>query len=208
MQMDKAELEVAGCLRRLLRSRYILRSRHENAFKLIVDHRNRLQEIVGSFGAFLEVNEPLGVTYLRVGSDEMEEKLDLRLSRTRTLGPFATALILSLRWQRLQFYLQPTGDDVPIAGLVEMREFLLQFSKAKIDAQFERQFRRCLEELVDLQVIVETSSGSGFYEITSLCDLLLPADQIQELKARAEVYFGRGGVAEENADVMEDADVG
>lgn len=189
--MDKLELEVAGCLRRILRSRYVLRSRNERWFKTIIEHRKRIQDIVGTFGSFLEINEPLGVIYLQPMSEETEAQLGIRLARPRTLSTFASALMLFLRWQRLQFYLQPTGDDVPVAGLLDMREYLQQFSRSKIDSHFERQFRRCIEELSDLQVILETSAESGFYEITSLCDLLLPADQISELRGRAEVYFSR-----------------
>ncbi len=187
--MEKSELELAGCLRRLLRSRYIIRSRNETWFKMIVDHRKQLQEVVHTFGAQLNINEPLGVIHLSAENEELEDRLALRMSRPKILSAFSTALILHLRWHRLQFYLQPSASDVPVVDALEMRDYLYQFSKAKVDAQFERQFRRCIEELSELQVIVETASDSGFYEITALCDLLLPADQIKELKSRAEVYF-------------------
>jgi hypothetical protein len=195
--MDRVELEIAGCLRRLFRARYILRTRNESWFKAIIDHRKRLQDIVGALGAELEINEPLGVIYIREGLPEDEERLGLRLSRGSTLGPHASAMILHLRWHRLQFYLDPKGD-LPLISGDELREFLLQFSKSKIDTQFERLFRRSLEELTELQVILETSSGSGFYEITSLCDLLLPADDIQAYRAKACAYFDH--VAKESTD--------
>ena len=189
--MDKLELELAGCLRRLLRSRYVIRSRNERWFKAIIDHRTRLQSVVQSFAAILEVDEALGLAYLRPLNEEIEEQLAIRLSRPRTLGPYASSLLLKLRQHRLQFYLQPTGDDVPLIAILEMREFLQQFSRARIDNQFERQFRRALDELSDLQVILETALDSGHFEITALCDLLLPADQIQQLRVRAETYFAR-----------------
>ncbi|MCM2281065.1 MAG: DUF4194 domain-containing protein [Bdellovibrionaceae bacterium] len=189
--MEKLDLELAGCLRRLLRSRYVLRSRNERWFKMMIDHRQRIQDVASSFAAFLEINEPLGVAYLRPINEEIEEQLAIRLARSRKLSPFASTLLLHLRWQRMQFFLQPTGDDVPVIGLLELRDFLQRFSRAKIDAQFERQFRRCLEELTELQVILETEDGSGFFEITSLCDLLLPADSIRDLRTRAEAYFAR-----------------
>jgi hypothetical protein len=187
--MDRANLELAGCLRRLFRSRYVLRSRSERWFKSIVDNRGSLEEVVARFGAALEINEPLGVCYVRAGDEDVEEQLGIRLARPKALGPYASALMLRLRWQRLQFYLQPTGDDVPVAGVKEMREYLSSFSRAALDTQFERQFRRCLDELTQLQVLVETAQDSGFYEITSLCDLLLPADQIRDLQDRATAYF-------------------
>ena len=192
--MEKSELEIAGCLRRLLRNRYILRSRNETWFKAIVDNRRKLQEVMDAFACHLEINEALGVVYLREHSEEIEEKLGIRMTRTRSLSALSTALILKLRWNRLQFYMQPTGDDVPIVGSLELREYLAQFSRAQIDSQFERAFRRSLEELAELQVLVAISSDgseeeSGFFEITSLCDLLLPADQIQEVRARANEYF-------------------
>ncbi len=189
--MEKDELEIAGCMRRLLRSRYLLRSRNEKWFKAMIDHRRRLQEIVTTFAAYLEINEPLGLAYLKPLNEEIEDHLGIRLSRPRALSPFASALLIYLRWQRLQFYLQPSGGDVPIISLNEIREHLQHFSQAKVDVQFERQFRRALDELTDLQVLLETASESGFYEMTSLCDLLLPADQLHEWRTRAEVYFKR-----------------
>lgn len=189
--MDKFEIELAGTLRRLLRLRYVLRTRNEKWFTLIIEHRKRILEIVSSFGAELEINEPLGLAYLRASSEEIEDKIGLRLSRRQILGPFASALILQLRWLRMQFFLQPTGHDVPIVGAADLREFLEPFSRSSIDNQFEKMFRRSLEELVDIQVIIETEEGSGFYEITPLCELLVPADQIHELRARADIYFSR-----------------
>ena len=194
--MDKLELELAGCLRRLLRSRYVIRSRNERWFKAIIDQRVGIQSAVQYFAATLEVDEALGLAYLRPINEEIEDQLAIRLSRPRVLGPYASALMLKLRQHRLQFYLQPTGDDIPLIALLEMREFLEQFSQARIDNQFERQFRRALDELSELQVILETASESGHFEITALCDLLLPADQIQQLRGRAETYFagsGQGG---------------
>ena len=195
--MDKLELEIAGCLRRLLRSRYVLRARGERWYRAIIDHRQRLESFATALAATIEINEPLGIAYLRPLSEEIEESLGMRLSRARDLSPFATALCLFLRWKRMQYYLEPTGGDLPVIGVLEMREFLQQFSRAKIDHQFERQFRRCLDEVSELQIVLETAEGSGYFEITSLCDLLLPADQIQELRCRAEAYFARVGNAAE-----------
>lgn len=187
--MDRTELEIAGCLRRLFRSRYILRTRNERWFQSIVDNRRRIDEVLATFGANLELNEPLGVAAIRATSAEIEEQLNYRLSRTKILSAFASAMLLHLRWLRLQFYLQPTGDDLPLVSVADLREFLSAFSKSAVDLQYERQFRRALDELIDLQVLIETAEGSGFFEITSLCDLLLPADQIQELRSRASAYF-------------------
>lgn len=204
--MDKMELELAGCLRRLFRNRYILRSQNEAWFKSIVDNRKRIQEVIQTLGANLEINEPLGVTYIRPGNEETEERLGLKMTRSRVLGVMSTALILRLRWHRLQFYLRPTGDDVPIVGIAEMREHLQQFNPSKIDLHFEKQFRRAIEELAELQVLIETSRDSGYYEITALCDLLLPADQIRDLKERAELYFKKARDAD--GEMKESEDVG
>lgn len=195
--MDKLDLEFAASVRRLLRARYVIRSRNGKGFQAIVENRKRIQELVAAIGAFLEVNEPLGVAYLRPESEELEEKIGVRLSRPKILGSFASALLIHLRWHRLQFFLQPTGSEIPVIGILEMREFLHRFSHAKVDSQFERQFRRCLDELSELQVLLETQPGSGTYEITGLCDLLLPADQLLELRTRAAAYFSRVPAADE-----------
>jgi hypothetical protein len=197
---DKQQIEMAGCLRRLFRQRYVIRSRNEKWFQLIIEYRKRLQEVADAFAVYIEINEALGVAYLRAESEEMEEKLSIRLSKSKILSPFATALLIHLRWTRMQFYLDPGANQIPLTSVGGLREFIEPFSRSKIDNQFERQFRRALEELLELQVLTETVGDDAFFEITSLCDLLLPADQIQELRTRSEAYFDKvnGGIMPTN----------
>jgi len=205
-RLDKADFELAGCLRRLFRMRYVLRSRNEKWFKVMIEHRTRIENAVKAFAVRLEINEPLGVIFLKTVDAETEEQLGIRFSVPHSLSPLATTLMIHLRWLRLQFYLQPTDNDVPIVGMLELREFSQQFTHAKVDQQFERQFRRSLDELCALDIIFETAADSGLFEITSLCDLLLPADQIHDLRARANAYFThKDGTFIEKTDEVIDA---
>jgi hypothetical protein len=205
-RLDKAEFELAGCLRRLFRIRYVLRTRNEKWFRIMIEHRVRIENAVKAFAVRLEINEPLGVIFLKPIDDETEEQLGIRFSLPHSLSPLATTLMIHLRWLRLQFYLQPTDSDVPIVEMLELREFSQQFTHAKIDQQFERQFRRALDELRAIDVIFETAAESGFFEISSLCDLLLPADQIHDLRVRATAYFAhKGGAFSEKTDEVIDA---
>jgi hypothetical protein len=189
MEATKTELEIAGCLRRLLKSRYLVRSRNEKWFQLLVDLRLELDRVLGAMGMALEIQDGLGVAYLRNLSGELEEKIDYQMGRRQSLSAYASALLVKLRHARLEFYLNPSADSVPLIPLGEMREFLQNFSAAKIDSHFERLFRRALDELLDLQVLFATREDSEFYEISPLCEILLPLDAIQETKTRMEAYF-------------------
>lgn len=189
MEVNKQDLEIAGCLRRLTKNRFLLRSKNEKWFQTILDHRDKLQNVFKSFLIHLDVNEPLGVIYLRPLDPEIEETLSYQMGRKQILGPFASLLIFHLRNFRDQFFKNPTSNEVPLISLGELREFCQVFNQSEIDREFERQFRKCLEELQELQALQETASQSDLFEITAVCDLLLPADQVQEFKIKIDTYF-------------------
>ncbi len=189
MSFNKSDLELAGCLRRLLKSRFLLRSRGEKWFQAVIDLRKELQSALDAMGVRLEVDESLGVAYLKPSGEEFEEALAYQLGRKKTLSPLASALIFKLRHARLQFYLNPSSDAAPLISSEEMREFLQNFNSTRIDREFERNYRKTLEELAELQIIIETKIESGTYEISALCEVLLPLDQIQTSRAQMEKYF-------------------
>jgi len=174
-----------------MKSRFLLRSRNEKWFQAAIDLRKEIDLVCLSFAMTLEINESLGVAFLKPLSSEAEDTIAFQVGRRRTLGPLASALVYKLRHQRLQFYLSPTNDSAPLVTLEELREFLQNFNSAKVDSLFERSFRRSLEELSELQIIIETKQESGVYEITPLCEILLPLDGIKDLKLRMEKYFNR-----------------
>jgi hypothetical protein len=190
MDWNKQDLEIAGSLRRLLKNRFLLRSRNEKWFQTIIDHRLEIQKSLSPMGALLEINEPLGVAYIQSAQAEMEEALDYQLGRKKQLSALASLLLFHLRNLRLMFYTNPGKDDFPVVSTVEIREFLQNFNSSKIDSQFEKTLHRAIKELTDLQVLLETKEDSDVFEISSLCDLLLPADQIREFGERARRYFG------------------
>jgi hypothetical protein len=189
MEYNKKEIEIAGCLRRLLKSRFLLRSRNEKWFQAIVDLRSELEPTFTAMAMCLEINEPLSLCYIKPISEETEELIDFQMGRRQVLSPVASALVYKLRHQRLQFYLNPATDIAPLASISEMREFLQNFNSAKVDSQFERIFRKAVEELCALQIIFEMKPDSGLYEISAVCEILLPVDQIQEVRSKVENYF-------------------
>ncbi len=191
MEFTKQDMEVAGCMRRLMKTRFLLRSKNERWFQIVVDLRKEIERVSLSFALALEINEPLGVAFLKPLDSDLEEALAFQVGRKRTLGPLTSALVYKLRHQRLQFYLSPTNESVPLISTEEMREFLQNFTSAKVDTQFERLFRKSLEEMTDLQVLQETKPDSGIHEITPLIEILLPLDKIKDMKVRMDSYFAQ-----------------
>lgn len=189
MDLSKQDLEIAGSLRRLLKSRFVLRSRNERWFQIVIDRRAEIERLARSLALTLDINESLGLAFLKPIDDETEEALAYQAGRKRTLGHLSSALVYKLRHQRLQFFMNPANDSVPLTTLEEMREFLQNFNSAKIDSQFERAFRKALDELAELQIIQETKPDSGLFEISPLCEILLPLDEITSIKARMENFF-------------------
>jgi|GEM_PF-3578901 len=186
---SKVEMEVMGCLRRLLKTRFLLRSSNEKWFQLVIEHRSQVQKFMSQLGVILDINETLGVIYLRAESAEIEETVQYQLGKRKQLSPLGSVLLIYLRMQRHQFFLSPTAEEVPLIALDSMREFLANFSKYKVDSQFERGYRRGLEDLIELQVLRETQAESNLYEITAVCEVILPLDQVNEIKSKAENFF-------------------
>ncbi len=193
MELNKQDLELAGALRRLLKNRFLLRSKNEKWFQVIVDLRSEIQKSLKSFAAELEINETLGVAFVKESSAEIEDALEYQLGRKKNLSSMGSLLVFHLRSARLKFFTDPGKLEAPLITLSEIREFLQNFNVAKIDSQFERNFRRAVEELCEFEIFFETKSGSDIFEISPLCDLLLPADSIQFFGKKAQDYFNQEG---------------
>jgi hypothetical protein len=189
MIYEKIDLVLAGCLRRLFKSRFILRSQATVWFQNIVEHRESIQNILNKFLLHLDINETLGVIQIRPSSEETEELLSYQMGRTKQLSPFASILLVYLRQERISYFMNPQSQSFPQADFQSLRQFVENFQVFKMDSQFERNFRRALEELEQLQVIIKTKNNETLYEISPLCELILPADEIAEYKARIENYF-------------------
>jgi hypothetical protein len=189
-QISKEELERAGCLRRLFRYRYILRSKNTQWFQKIIEYRNKLQQTLNHFFLTLVIDESLGVIYLQEGSEDVEESIGFKLGRNKRLGSFTTLLLFQLRHERLQFYLNPDEAVVPLIKKERMREYLKGFDRNEIDARFEKAFLKAVKELKDLQVLHETAENAEVFEITAICDLMLPVDEIKTLQRKMLSYFG------------------
>jgi hypothetical protein len=187
--ISKENLLVIGCMRRLLKNRFILKSMNEKWFQTILDHRIQIQKHMDTLGVSLDINESLGVAHIKPISDENEEAINFQIGRRKVLTPMASLLLLQLRIIRHQVYMNPSEQIIPMMQLRDLREFVNSFNSYKIDSQFERAFRKGIEELLELQIIKETQNDETLFEITPLCELLLPIDQIQEVLAKAKNYF-------------------
>lgn len=188
-EITKDQIVLAGILRRLFRSRYLLRSRGEKWFQLTIENREAVQKILGAFLLQLEINDSLGVAYIKPISDEAEEKLQFQMGRQRSLSASASALLIKLRMSRLDHIMNPNSNDIPLISFEEIKEFLKSFDSTKIDTQFEKVLRKSIEELAQLEVLIETRADSGLFEITPICELILPFDEIQNKKTQMENYF-------------------
>ncbi len=186
---NKSLLELAGCLRRLLKTRFIVRAQNEKWFQSIIDRKVELQKVFDTMGVKLIINESLRIAYLNTNNAEFEEVLDYQLGRKKSLSPFASTLVIYLRYQRLQYFLHPTSDPIPLVELMNLREYIEKFNTATIDNQFERAFRKALSELEELQILIETKANSGIYEITPICEILISQDQLIHLQNQMKAYF-------------------
>ena len=189
--LNKEDLEVAGGLRRLFRQRYILKNKNLQWFQKIVDHRTKLQNVLDSFLLKLIVDEQLGVAYLNELDDELEDKLSYSIGRKKRLSSFTSLLLLNLRHERLQFYLSPEENIKPLIKQNQLREYLKSFDSNEIDARFEKAFQKSIKELKELQVLLEAEQNSEIYEISAVCDIMLPLDDIKIFENQLDNYFSK-----------------
>lgn len=204
MELTKNDLEVAGCLRRLLKNRFILRTRNEKWFQTMIDQRSSLQNLFNKMLLRMEINETLGLIYLTPESEELEEKIAYQMHRKKSLSMFSSLITLYLRKLRLQFYMNPNSDEIAVVSLQDLREYLENFNQLKVDMQFERLFRKTLDELLENHLLRATEESSGHFEITPICEVILPADVIYEFEKKISSYFGNHQM--EISELKEDAD--
>ncbi len=190
---DKSDIELAGCLRRLLKNRFIIRRSNEKWFQAIIEHRQAIQSIFQKRYFCLEINETIGVIYLRPESEEIEERIGFQMHKKKSLSMFSSILALHLRKERLRFYMNPGSSEIPLISNLNLREFLQTFNQLKVDSQFERVFRKAIEELIEQQLLKETQQDSGIYEITPICDVLIPGDMLVAIEGKIKAYFSRFG---------------
>lgn len=202
MELTKTDFEIAGCLRRLFRQKYILKNKNLKWYQSVVDHEKALSHFFEPWLLRLVINDSLGVIYLDSISVDIEDQLEYQLGRVQILTAVSTILLLFLRQKRLDYFLNPDGDDTPMVEVLHLREFASQFNQNKLDHTFERQFRRALDELSDLQVINELKQDSGLYEISPVCEVLLPADSLNELKQKITTHFQNSKNSAQNGEAF------
>lgn len=188
LQHNKKDFELAGCARRLLRQRFLLREKNSQWFQLTCTYRNELTQIFAPFFQNLIVDENLGVAFLQETDPEIEEKLSYQFTRSRKLSALSSILLFQLRHERLQFYLNPEENTRPQVKLSDLREFLQEFDQNEVDARFERNFQKAVKELIELQVLLP-NEGDQRFEISCVCDLLLPLDTLSSYKNQLNQFF-------------------
>ncbi len=189
MEATKNQLVMAGALRRLFKNRYIIRSKNEKWFQMLVDLKEAIQKNLEPFLIQLEINESLGVAYLRSMDESIEDQLQYQIGRNKMLSPLATALLAKLRYERLQFMLNPNPEGVPLITLEGIKEYLSVFDNSKMDSQFEKNYRKAIEDLMLLEILYEVPGSNDMYEISPLCEILLSLDSLQAMKTQMESYF-------------------
>lgn len=187
------EKKLAGMIRRCLNARYIIRSRNRELFTSLVAHHEVLNRFFKQMGARLIVEEALGLAYVEAIS-ELEEEMDYRLGRAVQLSPLATLLLLFLRQKRLEYYSGEVRHETPWIRREEIREFLSEFSQEKEDRKFQQKFEKVLQQFGQYQILLSTAE-EGLLEISPVCDVLMPADDLEGLKKRAQDYFEKKGEA-------------
>lgn len=196
------DLVLAGCLRRLLKNRFILKTKSEIWYRNIVDKKASIDEFMSAMAAKLVIHDELGIIYIRDLDPETEEKIAYQLGSKITLKKFATHALLIMRKKRSDYFLNPDSAGVCFISKQELKEllvpFLEQFDRYREDKKFEQDLRDTIRELRDLQVIFETAEGSEVYEISPVCEVLLPLEEIQKLEMHISSYMKSGANLEAN----------
>lgn len=185
--LNKEEIYVAGILRRLFKNRFLLRSKNEFWFQILVEHQGQVRSFLNKMAADLELDSTWGVAYIKPLSVEIEDQLDYQLGKQATLSRYSSLLIYFLRLQRLNFYRNPEGE-APLVKREDMRVFLIDFNTHLDSSRFEREFNKCIQELIDIQILLR-SSVEDLFEISPVCDVLLTADNLSSFRSRFELYF-------------------
>lgn len=198
MELNRTEIQIAGALRRLLRGRFILRSRNEGQYKNILDLREELQKVIMKLGAHLEVNEILGLAYIRPLSVEIEDAIGFQLGAARSLNRMSSMLLLYLRSRRLLFFQNPEQADLPLVERAELRQYINDYVVEKEDRKVEREFRASLDELIELQVLIPLDENYERFEISPITDILMGAEVVTELRKKVEVFFSSRSILSED----------
>lgn len=194
---------VAGCLRRLLKNRFLLQKKSREWFRNIVDCQAHLIPHIEALGARLIINESLGIAYLASGDPEIEEKIGIQLGTTITLKKISTMILLSLTKRLLDYQSSPDSEICLINRQSikdEILPFLAHIERYKEDRVVEKELKETLKELKDLQVIFELPESEDIYEISPVCNILLPFEETQRTRAFVEAYLSQSNLIEDVAE--------
>lgn len=181
------EKKIAGMIRRCLSSRYIIRSRQKDLFIKLITYHKDLTKFFNTMGVELVINEDIGIAYLQT-QPEVDEELDYKFGRQIQLSALETLMLLYVRQKRIDHYTGHLENETPLIGLKDLREFLTEFNFEKEDRKFQQRFERSINQMIGHQIILATKNPEQF-EISPVCDVVLPADKISRLNSQAQSYF-------------------
>lgn len=195
--IDKKTIEVAKLLRRLFRKRFLLESASPSAFRSLIDHKSKIQEKLEPFLARLHLDESLGVAFLDVQSEEIEEILSYSLFDYKRLSMLSSLLLFFLRNEYMEYYKNPDQNVEPRCELNHLKEFLLTFNSFDSNQKFEKNLKKSLKELVELKVLQSLGEEGGPFVITPVCNYLLPTSQLEEFSKDLEIFLSGEQKAED-----------
>ncbi len=194
--LSKEDILIAGAVRRLFKNRFLLRRKSEQWFQVLVDQQEQVRDVLVKMGAGLNLDIVWGIAYITPLSEECEESIGYQLGATKTLSRYASLLLFFLRLKRLAFYRNPADEDAPVISREDLKTFLQEFNRHAESTRFEREFNKAIQDLLELDVLLKWGQDDIF-EISPVCDIVLPADEIESYRKRFEDFFAQESVNDE-----------
>lgn len=192
MTINEIDTVLAGLIRRSLSMRFVVRSRNMKLFMSMLKYKKQLGEHFATLGVRFILDENLGVAYLQEKED-LSDQIEYRLGRKVRLEPLETLLVIILRQKRQDYLTTMEADrESPLISREEIRHSINDFSSEKIDQNFEGKFRQALDRLIKFRILL-TVDEELQYEISPVCDIILPADHIHSYLKQAREYFRSRG---------------
>lgn len=198
--LDQKERRFAQMARRCINSRFILRNRSQELFLNLNTYHKELNQYFMKMGLELKLDNELGIAQL---VDIKELELQYSAGKKIKLGARETILTIYLRQKRMDYFTGDPESEVATISEESMREFLNEFNQEKEDKKFQREFKQTIKRLLDLQILLNLQEEYQ-YEISPICDLIIPADHIQLLLDKAKIYFYTSSDIEQNLEVQEE----
>ena len=183
--MEPKNKKMISILRRCLTSKFVLRSRSKELFDKLQLHIDEVNEYFDQIGAKVILNSNLGVAYV-VELEELLEKDLPQLGRKSELNPLETIALIFLRKKRMDYFSGEVTEESPVVTRVEIQTFLEPYKITTNEGKFSSKIDRIIKNLCYWQILLKKGKG---YEISPVCEVLLSAEALKELKESSNKYF-------------------